>query len=184
MILLKLYTLFLKLSFISFGGGYPLMSLIHKEAELAVGLSAEEFMDMAALELLASGPIAINAPTYIGYVKGGVLGAIVATIGICTSSYILAPILMIFLDKFKNSQTANAFLQGIKIACGGILFSTVLTLGKNIILISDETSSNVLDIIKIPALLICIACSILLIKFKINPILCIFIAAISGMILL
>ena len=78
-IAITLFLMFLKIGFTSFGGGYGMMSMILDEGIARVGLTTAEFADMAALDLLCSGPVAVNAATYIGYIKGGWLGALLAT---------------------------------------------------------------------------------------------------------
>ena len=65
-IAITLFLMFLKIGFTSFGGGYGMMSMILDEGIARVGLTTAEFADMAALDLLCSGPVAVNAATYIG----------------------------------------------------------------------------------------------------------------------
>lgn len=84
----KLFFMFLKIGFLSFGGGYPMMAFIYEEGQRLVGLTSGEFADMLALELLSSGPVAINGATYVGYIKGGMIGSILSTIGVCIPSFI------------------------------------------------------------------------------------------------
>ncbi len=169
---LRLFLMFTKLGFLSVGGGYPMMALILEEAQ-AVGLTMTQFADMAALELLASGPIAINAATYIGYVKGGFIGAVAATAGTCVSPLVLTTILYYFLKKFSENVYVQSFLDGIKVACGGILITTTFVLSKEIFFENAALSqvvANPLGTIQIVGVVICIACCVALIKFKANPI--------------
>lgn len=181
--LLSLFLFFLKLGFISVGGGYPMMSFIMQEGQAAVGLTASEFADMTALELLASGPIAVNAATYIGYIKAGFWGSAVATAGVCIPSFILTTILYAFLSRFKENRYVQGFLNAIKVACAGVLFTTALTLGKNILLLTDSLS----DITAHPLIMVSwvsvliVALSVVAIrKFKLNPIMVILGAGVIG----
>ena len=77
-----LFLLFLKVGITCFGGGYGMMSMILDEGAKKVGLTAEEFADMNALDLISSGPIALNSSTFVGYIKGGVPGSVFATLGL------------------------------------------------------------------------------------------------------
>ena len=170
---LRLFLLFLKLGFLSIGGGYPMMSLIYEQGSAAVGLTSAQFADMTALELLASGPIAINGATYIGYIKGGFGGSVIATLGVCIPPFILTTIVYFFLSRFQKSQYIQGFLSAIKVACGGILITTACILGQNIFF-SDK---GIRDIIQFPfqnvqwfGLLIFALCLTALYKFKANPI--------------
>lgn len=184
--LLQLYLVFAKIGFLSFGGGYPMMGIIYSEASIAVGLTAAEFADMAALELLASGPIAINAATYVGFIKAGVAGAFFATAGVCTPAFVLTSILYFFLTRFQENRYVQGFLAAIKIACGGVLLATVFTLGKDILLLGGWA-----QIIAEPAVYvqwvgvaIALVCAAAIYFAKASPILMILLSGVAGAILL
>ncbi|MEL7608685.1 MAG: chromate transporter [Bacillota bacterium] len=171
--LLKLFWLFTKLGFLSIGGGYPMMALILQEGHKAVGLTASEFADMTALELLASGPIAINAATFIGYLKAGILGSVVATAGVCISPFVLTTILYYFLKKYKENRYVNAFMSAIIAASGGILLSTAATLGRSVLLQNAtfaQIVQNASGIISWTGIIIVAGCLIAGIRFKVNPV--------------
>lgn len=181
--LLSLFWLFTKLGFLSIGGGYPMMALILQEGEAAVGLTSAEFADMAALELLASGPIAINAATYIGYIKAGLLGSVVATAGVCVSPFVLATALFYFLNKFKDNKYVVAFLNAIKIACGGVLVTTACTLGREILmqgLSLPQVAADPLHLVSWGGVAVCGLCLFLSIRFKTNPIFLVLGSALAG----
>lgn len=185
--LLSLFLFFLKLGFVSFGGGYPMMSFILEEGQRAVGLTAGEFADMAALELLASGPIAINAATYVGFIKGGFLGALAATAGVCVPGFILAGLLYSVLKKFQHNPYVQGFIGAIKIACGGILMTAALNLGKNIFLFDQRLSvaiQNPGTNIQWGGVLIAGICVVAMMKFKVNAMVMILVSAVLGVLLL
>lgn len=181
--LLQLFWMFLKLGFISVGGGYPMLALILQTGQQAVGLTAAEFADMAALELLASGPVAINSATYIGYIKAGLPGAAVATLGVCIGPVILSSTLYFFVARFRENQTIAAALDAVKIACGGVLVATALILARNILLL-DNTLVRVmaapLQSVWWGGVLITALCVVCIRKFKINPIVMILVAGALG----
>ena len=47
----KLFFMFVKIGFLSFGGGYPMMGLIYEEGQRLLNLTSGEFADTLALEL-------------------------------------------------------------------------------------------------------------------------------------
>lgn len=181
-----LFFMFMKIGFLSFGGGYPMMALIYEEGERLVGLTSGEFADMLALELLSSGPVAINGATYVGYIKGGVIGSIITTIGVCVPSFILVSIIYFFLSKFHENPYIQGFLNAIKISCAGILFATALNIAQGIILIQSEGMTNVFTMSNIQwgGIFIWIVGLVALIKYKVNAIHFILASAIIGMIIL
>ena len=179
--------LFLKLGAVSIGGGYALMSLIAAEGQAMVGLTAGEFADMAALELLASGPIAINAATYVGYIKAGIGGAGLATLAFIIPPFFFCLIVYYFLNRFKDSPPLGRFMDAIKTATGGLMLSTAFVLGKEIF-VSDEVvrvplpapAGNV-DILSIGVAALAL---LALMKYKLNPIMVIAGSAVLGVLLL
>ena len=81
MIYLNLFLTFLKIGAVSFGGGYAMIPLIQESVINFNWLTEEEILNFIAIAESTPGPIAINMATYIGYLKGKVLGSIAATIG-------------------------------------------------------------------------------------------------------
>ena len=75
---LTLFILFFKIGITSFGGGYGMLSMMLDEGSKMVGLTVNEFADMTALDLICPGTVALNSATYIGYIKGGFIGMVLA----------------------------------------------------------------------------------------------------------
>jgi chromate transporter len=180
--LAKLFFMFLKIGFLSVGGGYPMMAMILQEGR-AVGLTSAEFADMTALEMLASGPIAINAATYVGYIRGGVLGSIVATAAVCSPAFVLTSVVYFFLSRYNDNIYVQGFLRGIRVACGGVLLAASFTLGGNI-LIKDVVSTGFFKSVNVIGAAICAVCALAVLKFKINPIAMVLVSAVLGAVLL
>ena len=89
MIYLKLFLTFFEIGMFTFGGGYAMISLIRDKA-LALGwLTEEELLNMIAVSESTPGPIAVNMATFVGSTQGGVLGSLVATIGVVLPSFII-----------------------------------------------------------------------------------------------
>lgn len=181
----KLFFMFVKIGFLSFGGGYPMMALIYEEGQRLVGLTSGEFADMLALELLSSGPVAINGATYVGYIKGGIVGSIITTAGVCLPSFILVSIVYFFLSKFYENPYIQGFLNAIKISCAGILFATALNIAAGIILIESSSLANAMNLANIQwgGIFICVAGLIALVKYKVNAIHYVLISGVLGILL-
>lgn len=175
----KLFLFFLKLGTFSFGGGYPMISYIFQEGQREIGLTLQEFSDMTALELLASGPIIINSATYAGYIKADIWGAVVATAGVTLPSFIITAIVYKFMHAYSDNIYVKNFMSAIKLACGGILLSAALILMESI-LFKNEFAWISLETVKWGGIVIVILGIIGQLKFKINPILIILISAVLG----
>ncbi len=126
MILLIFFT-FLKIGFLGFGGGYAMLSLIFEEAS-KFGMTADQFADLNALDVLIPGPIAVNSATYVGQLYGGVLGALTATTAVSIPSLIFVPVFMLYEKKISSNSYLNAALKSIKAASTGLISAVTLSL--------------------------------------------------------
>ena len=168
-----LFFMFFKIGITSFGGGYGMMPMIMDEGQRLVGLTEAQFTDMAALDLITSGPVAVNSATYIGYIIGGYAGSLVATIASILPSILICIIVLIFLDRFYNNKIVKGLFAGITPACGGLMFFTTATLAKSVYF-NAETFTEVFNSTVTPTIIGMIVLTILTviadIKFKVNPI--------------
>jgi len=130
-ILLELFICFAKIGMFTFGGGYAMIALIENACvEQKKWLTHEEMMDITVIAESTPGPIAINAATYVGYKRAGVIGALVATVGIVLPSFTIIFLISMFLEQFMEiTVIANAF-RGIKIGVGLLIFDAGLNMLK------------------------------------------------------
>ena len=83
---IQLFVEFLKIGLFSFGGAYGAIPLI-KESVVSLGWMDEAmFSNVVAVSESTSGPIMVNAATYIGNTQGGIPGAVIATLGVVLPS--------------------------------------------------------------------------------------------------
>ena len=184
---LTLIWMFFKVGITSFGGGYGMMSMIMDEGARLVGLTTDEFADMAALDFICSGPIALNAATYIGYIKDGFLGSVCATLGVIAPCIIVCTVALVFLEKFYKSVVIRGLFAGIKPACGGLLLYTAISLCKTVIFDASTFSEVIHTQITTPMILtalLAVAALVMDQKFKMNPIVITVIGAVFGAIFL
>ena len=118
-VLIDLFLTFAKIGLFTFGGGYAMISLIENDCvEKKKWITHDEMMDVTVIAESTPGPIAINCATYVGYKKGRIPGAIIATLGIVLPSFIIIFLISKYFDRFLEiTWAANAF-RGIKIAVG------------------------------------------------------------------
>ena len=115
--LFELFLGMLKIGLFTFGGGYAMIHLLDNEFVLKKKwLGSEEFMDLVVIAESTPGPIAINCATYIGYKKEKFLGALAATLGMCTPSFAIIFIISLFFDRFLEIGWVASAFKGIQ-AC-------------------------------------------------------------------
>lgn len=128
--LLKIFATFAGISVMLFGGAYvgiPLMQeiVVHDHS----WLTQQEFSYAIALGQITPGPIVISA-AFIGYKVGGILGALVATIGIFYPPSLLMVTSTELLERVKESPDIQAALRGIRPAVIGMIFAAASVVGK------------------------------------------------------
>ena len=113
---LSLFLTMLKIGLFTFGGGYAMIALLENEfVEKKKWLEKDEFLDVAAIAESTPGPIAINAATYIGYKNAGIIGSIIATLGICIPSFVIIYAISLFFDAFLTLTLVAYAFKGIQI---------------------------------------------------------------------
>lgn len=185
---IKLFYVFFKVGFFSFGGGYAMLPMMYQEIQAFDLMPAREFSDIVALSQMTPGPIAVNAATYVGYKSSGFLGAVFATIGVSLPSFIIILIIAAFINKFKSSSVIQAVLSGIRPATVGLMASAVVFFSKTSLFnkgfFSVKMFQNPLSYISITSLIIFVFTIIGAIKYKIGPITLTILAGIIGAIIL
>lgn len=128
---LKLFWTFFKIGLFTFGGGYAMISLIHKECvEKNNWVNANDMNNIIAVAESTPGPISINASTFIGYKTGKFLGALFATLGIVTPSLIIIILVSIFINYFQNSLIIKYAFEGIRAAIIVLMIEAIFKLSK------------------------------------------------------
>ncbi len=123
-----LFFSFLKIGCVSFGGGYAMIAIM-RDTVLANGwLTEEEFLDFIAVSESTPGPFAINMSTFIGSSQAGILGAIMATLGVVLPSFIIILIISSIMRSLLKYEGVQAFLGGVRPCVIGLIVATSLTL--------------------------------------------------------
>ena len=89
-------------------------------------ITHDEMMNITVIAESTPGPIAINCATYVGYKKGKMAGAILATLGMVLPSFIIIYVISRFLDRFLEIKWVASAFQGIKIAVGILIIDAAV----------------------------------------------------------
>lgn len=181
MIWLQLLYVYLKIGILGFGGGYAMLSLIQADVvDRYQWISLQEFTDIVAISQMTPGPIGINSATYIGYTaihnagyseSVAILGSVVATAAVCLPSFLLVLLISFYFTKFRNNKYVAAAFTGLRPVTVGLIGAAALML------------MNKENFIDYKSFLIFGVAFVLTWKFKIHPILMIFLAGMAGMVL-
>ena len=122
MIFLRLFFEFFKTGLFSIGGGLATIPFLQDMGEATGWFTNQELTTMIAVSESTPGPMGVNMATYVGYhmgcntvlgPAGGILGAVIATLGLVAPSIIVILIIARFLQKFRHSRTVEAAFQGL-----------------------------------------------------------------------
>ena len=158
---LSLFLTMLKIGLFTFGGGYAMIALLENEfVEKKKWIEKDEFLDVAAIAESTPGPIAINAATYIGYKNAGIIGSMIATLGICIPSFIIIYTISLFFDAFLSLTLVAYAFKGIQIC----VVYLILTAGLKML---AHMKKNAFNMIIISTTLICMVMfSLFAVKFS------------------
>jgi len=124
MILLDLFSGFLKVGCFAFGGAYGAIPLI-RDVVLSYGwLSDEALTYMIAVSESTPGPIMVNLATYVGSSQAGLSGAVLATLAVVLPSFVVILAAMAVLKSFLKNKYTQALLRGLKPCIIGIILAT------------------------------------------------------------
>ena len=102
MIYLRLFWEFFKTGLFAVGGGLATLPFIYDMSDRMGWFTYQQIADMIAVSESTPGPIGVNTATYVGYITGGLPGAIVATLGLVTPAIIIIPVSYTHLDVYKR----------------------------------------------------------------------------------
>lgn len=131
---------------LGYGGGPASIPLVEKEVVDRYGwMSTQEFGEVLALGNALPGPIATKMAGYIGYMEGGILGAIVALFASVAPSLILMVLLMVTLLKYKDSPKVKNITRLVRPVIAVLLGAMTL----QFFMTSVDTSGTVQTVILI-----------------------------------
>lgn len=129
--LFALYWAFFRIGGLTFGGGLTMLPMLKYElVEKRDWISEEQLLDCYAIGQCTPGIIAVNTATYVGYLRKGVVGGIMATLGMVSPSVIIITIIAMCLESFMDNVWLQHALMGVRGVVCALMLNTVITLAK------------------------------------------------------
>ena len=130
-IILLLFSSFIRIGALTFGGGYAMIPLIQKEvAEKRKWITDKEILDIIAIAESTPGPIAVNAATFIGYKTAGFFGALGATVGVVLPSFLIIAAVSFVLRHFENLKVVKFAFEGIRAGVLALIVKALVSMYK------------------------------------------------------
>ena len=127
MIFLELFLTFLKIGAFTFGGGYAMLPLVQSEILSRGWMSTPELVDFVAVSESTPGPFAVNVATYVGTTVAGIPGAICATLGVVTPSFIVILLVAKIFKAFQQNFAVQGILRGLRPTVVGLICAALIS---------------------------------------------------------
>ena len=121
MIYLRLFWEFFKVGLFSVGGGLATLPFLYSLGAKTGWFSTADVANMLAVSESTPGPIGVNMATYVGFDCGGVLGGVVATLGLVTPSMIVIVLIAMALQAFRTNKYVDAAFYTLRPASTGLI---------------------------------------------------------------
>lgn len=121
MLYLQLFWEFFKTGLFAIGGGMATLPFLYDMADKTGWFTRAQLADMIAVSESTPGPIGVNMATYAGFDCGGVLGGVVATLGLVTPSVIVIVLIAMALQAFRTNKYVDAAFYTLHPASTGLI---------------------------------------------------------------
>ncbi|MEG1996551.1 MAG: chromate transporter [Oscillospiraceae bacterium] len=129
--ILELFLIFLKIGAFTFGGGYAMLSIIHREiVENKKFITDDEMLDIISISESTPGVISVNTATFVGYKISGFWGAIAATFGVVLPAFIIIILVTLFFIPYMSNKWINYAFLGIRAGVVVLIFNAAIKLNK------------------------------------------------------
>ena len=172
MIYLRLFYEFFKVGLFSIGGGMATIPFLYDLAEKTQWITNADVSNMIAIAESTAGALAVNMATYAGYLTAGILGGIIATLGLVTPSIIIILIIARLLSEFSENKYVKSAFFGLRPASLAMIGAAGVSVAQ-VGLLRDTTPY-------IPAIILAVILYVLSKKTKIGVIHMIILAGIVG----
>jgi chromate transporter len=125
-----LFLTFLKIGAVLYGSGYVLLAFLRNDFVLRLHwLTDRQLLDAVSVGQFTPGPVFTTA-TFIGYVVGGVPGALLATLGIFLPSFVFVGLISRLADTLRRRPLTAKLLDGVNAAALGLMAAVLAQLGR------------------------------------------------------
>jgi chromate transporter len=163
------FLVFLKVGAVVFGSGYVLPAFLRADLVVHRGwVTDSQLVDAIAVGQVTPGP-AFTTATFIGYLLGGMPGAVVATVGIFLPAFLLVAVSGPLVPHIRKYEIASAFLDGVNVGSLALMGAVTWESGRA-------------SLVGVVTVLLMVASLIALLRFRANSGWLVLIGAIVGLI--
>lgn len=165
-----LFVTCLKIGAVLYGSGYVLLAFLRADFVTRLGwLTDQQLLDAIAVGQVTPGPLFTSA-TFIGYLLGGVPGALLATLGIFLPSFLFVAASNPLIPVLRRSPWFGALLDGVNVASLGLMAAVTLQVGRA-------------SLIDWPTILLALVATLVLLRYKVNSTWLVLAGGIAGIVI-
>lgn len=133
--IIKLFLIFFKICFFSYGGGWSALTIIKDElVNIYKLITLNEFLNMVSIAEITPGPISINIATYTGVKFASFIGGFFATLGLILPGILILILLETLLNFLSKKYDLKKFYKSLKVGVAVlVLFATFLIFTSSVI---------------------------------------------------
>lgn len=127
----------------------------------------DELMDYYAIGQCTPGIIAVNTATFIGKKQRGIIGGIIATLGVVFPSVVIITLIAALLRNFADIPAVKSAFAGIRVCVCVLILNSVIKLSKGAV--KDKAAG-----------IICVIVFVLSAFFSVSPVVFVIFCAAAG----
>ena len=180
--ILDLFISFFKIGLFAVGGGPATIPYLMDLTKTRDWFTMQELTNMIAISESTPGPVGLNMATYAGFTTAGVLGGMIASLGLVIPSIIVIILVARFLKDFSENKYVKAAFWGIRPAVTALIAMAVYNLCKVSLFVESEAGMQ--PAVKTICLAVVVFCLMRIPKLqKMHPAMWLLGAAIVGIVL-
>lgn len=183
MIYLRLFFEFARAGLFAVGGGLATLPFLYEISDKTGWFTHAQLTDMLAISESTPGPIGVNTATYVGFTTAGFPGALCATLGLVFPSIVVIILVAKVLDAFRDNKVISGVFYGLRPASAAMIAAAGISVVQiSLLNLSGFASGGILELIRVPNLLLAIVLFVLIWRFHKHPAFYIGIAAVAGIV--
>lgn len=184
MIYWALFYEFFKVGLFAIGGGLAALPFLYDIAARTGWFADSLISNMIAISESTPGPIGVNMATYAGFETAGIVGGIIATVGLVCPSVLIILILSRVLEKFRQNVYIVNGLYGLRPAVTALIASAGLDVVVTALLNKEvyQQTGGIIDLFRIRAIILFVLLFLMIRNMRLHPVIFIIGSAVIGII--
>ena len=182
-ILLHLFWEFFKTGLFAVGGGLATLPFLYQMSAKTGWFSIQDIANLVAVSESTPGPMGVNMATYTGFSTAGIVGSVIAPLGLVCPSIIIIIIISNILKKFKENKYVQYAFYGLRAASVAMVVAALIGIAK--LAFFKDSTADLLDVLNVrwAAIVVAVACFFAYRKFKGHPVMYILLSALVGILI-